>query len=139
MKALTIGQPYAELIMSGEKTIENRSWPTAYRGPLAIHAGLSREWMKVAARDGVMPRGMTENRLVFGALVGVVTLIGCVPVTQLPPSLRGNVHAFGPWCWILRRPMRLLAPLPERGRQGLWNTDRVRVIDVGGGLMVEGR
>jgi hypothetical protein len=44
-KALTICQPYAELIARGEKVIENRTWPTSYRGPLLIHAGKSREWL----------------------------------------------------------------------------------------------
>lgn len=39
MKALTIRQPWASLIALGVKTIETRSWPTKYRGPIAIHAG----------------------------------------------------------------------------------------------------
>lgn len=39
MKALTLIQPWATLIMLGEKQIETRSWNTKYRGKLAIHAG----------------------------------------------------------------------------------------------------
>jgi len=46
MKAVTIYQPYAELIARGEKRVENRSWRTDYRGPLAIHAGCSRAWLR---------------------------------------------------------------------------------------------
>jgi len=38
MKTLSIRQPYASLICRGIKTIENRSWDTAYRGKLLIHA-----------------------------------------------------------------------------------------------------
>ncbi len=38
MKALTIWQPWAELIAIGAKGFETRSWDTAYRGPIAIHA-----------------------------------------------------------------------------------------------------
>ena len=45
MKALTICQPYPHLIMLGEKPVENRTWATSYRGPLAIHAGKSRQWL----------------------------------------------------------------------------------------------
>jgi hypothetical protein len=45
VKALTICQPYAELIARGQKRVENREWPTRYRGPLLIHAGKSREWL----------------------------------------------------------------------------------------------
>lgn len=39
MRAITLWQPWASLIAIGAKTIETRSWSTAYRGPLAIHAG----------------------------------------------------------------------------------------------------
>ncbi len=39
-KALTLYQPWAQLVVLGIKTIETRSWSTSYRGPLAIHAGL---------------------------------------------------------------------------------------------------
>lgn len=38
MKAITIHQPWATLIALGEKQYETRSWPTKYRGPIAIHA-----------------------------------------------------------------------------------------------------
>ena len=38
MKMLSIRQPWASLIASGAKGIENRSWPTRYRGPILIHA-----------------------------------------------------------------------------------------------------
>jgi hypothetical protein len=39
VKALSIRQPWAWLIVTGYKDIENRSWRTNYRGPLLIHAG----------------------------------------------------------------------------------------------------
>lgn len=38
MKAITLTQPWATLVAIGAKRIETRSWATAYRGPLAIHA-----------------------------------------------------------------------------------------------------
>lgn len=38
MKAITIWQPWASLIACGVKQYETRSWPTKYRGPIAIHA-----------------------------------------------------------------------------------------------------
>lgn len=40
MKALTIWQPWASLIACGAKRYETRSWPTKYRGPIAIHAAV---------------------------------------------------------------------------------------------------
>lgn len=41
MYALTVKQPWASAIMAGLKRVENRTWRTDYRGPLAIHAGSS--------------------------------------------------------------------------------------------------
>jgi hypothetical protein len=37
--ALSIRQPWAWLIVNGFKDLENRSWSTAFRGPVWIHAG----------------------------------------------------------------------------------------------------
>lgn len=42
MRALTLYQPWASLVACGAKRIETRSWSTAYRGPLLIHAGLQK-------------------------------------------------------------------------------------------------
>lgn len=118
MKALTICQPYAELIARGEKLIENRSWPTSYRGPLAIHAGKSLQWFD----DDNHPKanyGIKREAVPFGAVVAVADLIGCLRVAQLPPELRSSEHANGPWCWVLENVIRL-DPVPCRGAQGLW-------------------
>ncbi len=38
MKALSLKQPFAELIVSGRKTIEIRKWNTKFRGEFFIHA-----------------------------------------------------------------------------------------------------
>jgi hypothetical protein len=38
-KAITVLQPWASAIAFAGKDVENRDWPTRYRGPLAIHAG----------------------------------------------------------------------------------------------------
>ncbi len=39
MRALSIMQPWAELIVAGIKDVENRTWPTGFRGPIIIHTG----------------------------------------------------------------------------------------------------
>ena len=41
MKALSVKQPFAGLISSGQKTIEVRSWKTAHRGQVLICAGIN--------------------------------------------------------------------------------------------------
>lgn len=112
MKALTICQPYAELIARGVKPIENRTWRTPYRGSLAIHAGKNRSWLD---HDD-----LTEYpEMAFGAIVAVATLISCVQVGELPVALRDHEHANGPWCWVLAD-VRRVKPLACVGAMGLW-------------------
>lgn len=124
MKALTILQPYAHLIAVGEKPIENRHWPTQYRGPLLIHAGKGRSML-----DEGDPADMA-----FGAVVAIAQLAQCFKLDRLwPPSyepLQKHEHANGPFCWILENVCRLETPVPARGAQGLWVPDAQLVAAV---------
>lgn len=40
MTCITLYEPYATLILSGEKKIETRSWRTSYRGPIGYRRSL---------------------------------------------------------------------------------------------------
>lgn len=137
MKALTICQPYAELIVRGTKRVENRTWPTSYRGPLLIHAGKSREWL---TDDGpnLDPRenyGIPLEQMTFGAFIGSASMIDCVKYSDVLdgkyrdkyPWLTEHEHASGPWCWVMERMVRLANPVPWRGAQGLWDADYDKV------------
>jgi hypothetical protein len=123
MKALTICQPYAQLIISGEKRVENRTWPTGYRGPLYIHAGKSRDWL-----DDIDLRRFPN--MPFGAVVGIAELVNCVHIDRIEkgdfdqayPWLLEHEHTEGPWCWILDK-VCAIGPWPWRGAQGLFEID----------------
>ncbi|MFB3894308.1 MAG: ASCH domain-containing protein [Phycisphaerae bacterium] len=133
MKALTICQPYAELIIRGEKPVENRRWYTEYRGPLLIHAGKSRDWLELdssGTRDEAYDIPLAE--MDFGAIIGKVDLIDCVPLTRLRsrdgrctnPKYRvyaNSPHAEGPFCLLLAEPVRFSAAVPARGFLGLFD------------------
>ena len=55
MKALTIKQPWATLIMQGDKRFEFRSWQTKYRGELLIHAGKGIDKHKMIKKKKKLP------------------------------------------------------------------------------------
>ena len=76
MKVLTIKQPWATLIMQGDKRFEFRSWKTKYRGDLLIHAGkgIDKEAMNKLAK--YIPEDMLT-----GKILGKVTLVNCVKVS----------------------------------------------------------
>lgn len=107
MKTITVLQPWAHLVIHGPKRIENRNWPTKFRGPLLIHAG------KSTARLGdyaPTPDGMT-----FGAIIGAVLVVDCVPLA----SVQGQPFAEGAWCWLLDAPTAC-DPIPATGNLSLW-------------------
>lgn len=109
MKALTIRQPWAHLIIHGDKRIENRSKRTAYRGPLWIHAGLRYDHADLYAK--VHGRVLDESKMTFGAIIGMVIVVDCVKYAQT----RDKRWAVGPWCWILENPRALRTPIRCRG------------------------
>jgi hypothetical protein len=140
MKALTICQPYAEFILRGVKRVENRTWSTRYRGPLLIHAGKSREWMRSDHPDKPEDEPvLSETECVFGAIVGVATVVDCVEfkaymsirsqqvspeVMKRHPWLADHEHSWGPWCWVLENVRRFTKPIPYRGAQGFFDVPR---------------
>jgi activating signal cointegrator 1 len=134
MKALSVAQPYATLLVLGAKRLETRPWQTAHRGPLAVHAArnLSAAARALCRQDpfrSLLRAGgiMSWSDLPRGAVVGAVELTGCARVEDLPPpeEPEASLGDFSPgrWVWQLRHPLRLPAPLPARGRLGLFDVD----------------
>ncbi len=72
MKIITIRQPWADLIVNGSKNIENRSWPTSYRGPVLIHASLN------VNRALCQKYRRNPNMIPRGGIVGIVEITDCV-------------------------------------------------------------
>ena len=91
--ALTVRQPWASQIMSGDQDTEHRSWRTEHRGRLWIHAGL-------VADD-------EAKRLPRGVILGRVVLLGVV-------------RGVDEWQWLLAKPRPLDVPVAARGLPGLW-------------------
>jgi hypothetical protein len=122
MKALTVRQPFAWGIIFGQKGIENRSRPTSHRGPLVIHAGRSQaEFRGTTLRDWhrLFPGLPPFDQLPYGALIGVVEVVGCVRLEDRP-DLRADPHAAGPFLWLLDDPRPLRRPVPWPGRLNLF-------------------
>lgn len=88
--ALTIQQPWAEFIMAGMKTVENRIWRASHRGVLLIHAGkkFDTEWINriPSMEAGGAARTYLRNKMIatfggfkwrLGGVVGAVLMVGC--------------------------------------------------------------
>jgi len=116
MKTLAVRQPWASLIVSGAKNIENRSWPTNHRGPLAIYASKT---FAVADMREVREFCITHGYLwpaafPVGGVIGVVTLAGLIQgcgenfvspnPEQLPSTFDIEWYRDGAVGWVLTDP-----------------------------------
>jgi hypothetical protein len=121
VKALSIRQPWAELILQGRRTIEPRTWQTNYRGRIAIHAS------QTIGEEACVAYGLDPARVVRGALVGTVELVDILPLDEKEWEALRDQHLSlrdcpGPmFGWQLEAPQRLPQPVPMRGRMSLFN------------------
>jgi hypothetical protein len=99
MKALSIRQPWASLILHGGKDIENRTWTTRQRGTILIHASKA---MTRAEYEGAITFSAPmlyamhdiddaefEKKFGFdaqqrGGIVGMADIVDCVPSSASP-------------------------------------------------------
>jgi hypothetical protein len=132
VKALTIIQPYAWLIVHGGKTIENRSWRTRYRGRVLIHASAR------ATLDGIHDARLFVQRefgvhaalampdlgrgLELGGIIGAATIVDVLEPTPHPENPWHMPGAFG---FVLED----CTPLPFyrcKGQLSLWGSFALR-------------
>src|SRR5258708_3188969 len=130
IRALTVKQPWAAAIASGHKNVENRTWHTRYRGPLAIHAGKQSDraaltvWDR-AAHDLLWSayHDAPLRAALPGHIVALAELSDCHPAHDCcQPWGERRPEA---WHWVLTGIRTQDHPIPCLGRLGLWNPDPV--------------
>jgi hypothetical protein len=118
MKALSIRQPWAWLIVNGHKDVENRTWPTRYRGPVLIHAskGMTTDEYCDALWSCLSPVILVPQfeKLERGGIVGVATLVDSV--THSDSRWYTGAHGF------VLRDARPLPFTPFKGALGFFET-----------------
>lgn len=134
MRALTIRQPWASLIIEAGKDIENRSRATKVRGWVLVHAGATwSECGNLNAFDFCRERGLLNLRTqtaegeservrsVFqsvpqcGGIIGAMHIADCVTESASP-------WFTGPFGWVIDQVVKLPF-LPCKGAQGWFNVE----------------
>jgi len=77
MKVISIRQPWASLIVIGAKDVENRTWPTRYRGPVLIHASQRADDVSSDEIEHRFGLHLAEE-LPLGGVVGITEIVDCV-------------------------------------------------------------
>ncbi len=138
MKCISLWNPWAFLMAIDKKRFETRSWPTSYRGPLAIHA--AKRWNPqlellcttepfksiIIGELGQLHYGNLEAYLPFGQIIAVVDLLDCQKITMAPMNMPSS-HEFafgdytiGRYVWQTRN-VRRINPMPYKGQQGFFD------------------
>ena len=128
MKALSLTQPWATAMALGLKEWETRSWPTGFRGIVAIHAAKGfPSWAKRFARDerpsySLMP---SVEEMPLGRIVAVGEIVECRTTESIRSELSalelkwGDYHA-GRYAYKFNLLRMIVPPVPAKGALGFW-------------------
>lgn len=116
MKALSLKQPFAELILQGRKKIELRKWNTKFRGEFLIHAS------KTPDKKAMERFGFTE--LPCGFIVGKAKLVSVKKYDNEEEHKKDkDLHLassyWGNYGFVLENPIRL-DKIAVNGKLGFW-------------------
>lgn len=132
MKALSLRQPFAGLIIAGAKTIETRKWRTSYRGPLLICSSQRDYGWRACLNYEPLRGGLWVQRChdcdlcrrvgigANGLAVGIVDVVGCRRMTIEDEAAACCSWYSSAWSWILKNPQKI-DPFPVKGRLRLFD------------------
>ena len=128
MKCLSISQPFADLIISGKKSIELRDWNTSFRGEFLIHAPI-----KIRVED--CKRLSISKKLPVGVIVGKAILYDVKKYNSQKELIQDKKfhHAstkfqnkkFG---FMLKNPKLFRVPIPWKGLLGVNSSATLRPV-----------
>lgn len=130
MRALSLTRPWTTLVLHHGKDVENRTWNTAYRGPILIHGAKSWDGQAVErylATYDLLPEGVDGARLLEDRHAHPVGVLGVARLVSVcTRSATGLLCDCGPWAmdgqhhWRLADTRAFPEPLPVQGQLGLW-------------------
>ncbi len=131
MKAISLLQPWATLVVMGVKTIETRSWGTKYRGSILIHASMGKSG-NIFSEELPFKKYIPDfNRLPFGAIIGEAIITDVIRIENLnmPDALINKLtmeqkafgdYSEGRYAWLLEDHKQFTNAIPARGTLSVW-------------------
>lgn len=123
MKCLSVSQPFADLIISGKKTIELRKWNTNFRGEFLIHAPL-----KIRTND--CKRLKLNKKFVRGAIVGKAIIYDVKKYNSIKEIRRDKIFHYASedlqnkkFGFLLKNAKQFRVPIPCKGRLGFFDIE----------------
>jgi len=123
MKAITIKEPFASLIIDGYKKYEFRTWKTNYRGKILIHAG--------KGKDSKNTKRFESYKLnyIYGTIIGEAEITDCIEVTSefIEDLTKENDEVYknsgygSNYAFKIENVVRYEKPIFINGQLGFWN------------------
>ncbi|MDD2794393.1 ASCH domain-containing protein [Acidocella sp.] len=114
--ALSIRQPWAWLIVNGHKDLENRDWPTKFRGRVLIHTGKKYDdGFTTDARGWPWAFIDPPQHFDLGGIIGEAEIVDCITASSSP-------WFQGPYAFVLRN-AKPLPFVPYRGKLGFFEVE----------------
>lgn len=136
MKALSVMQPWATLILEHGKLVENRTWRSGYLGPLVIVSSARMEpgwdqehWDDALCDaypdhdDAIQAHGAIKvlgEQVRFPKCCPLALALGTVDVVGYDRDRKTLWDAEDQWHWRLANPRKFKTPFHVRGRLGLY-------------------
>lgn len=129
MKVISIKEPFATLIMNGDKIIETMSWKTNYRGELFIHASgknLAKEYLN----NPIVLQLIKDLEMNYGSIICKCELVDCIYmdekfINEIKANLKEyncGLYEIGRYAWILDNIIPI-QPIAIKGHLNIWNYD----------------
>lgn len=150
MKTITIKQPWASLIVEGIKDIENRTWPTRFRGRVLIHAAgkiadffkgenlafTPEQWKMINSKIYTNKEKYKKDIFKYSAIIGSVEIVDCVlnhssvwaekPEPEYLTTEKGRELKVKPiYNWVLANPIKFHEPIPAKGKLSFWDYQNI--------------
>lgn len=124
MKCLSLKQPFAELVVSGKKTIELRMWNTNYRGPFLVHASGNTN-IEACKSLGFDPDSLVKRAVVGKAVIyDVKEYKGAEEfIADREKHLATDEYSGSKYGFLLKDATRFSKPIPMPGKLGFFDTD----------------
>ena len=128
MKCLSVSQPFADLIITGKKTIELRKWNTNFRGEFLIHAPL-----KIRIDD--CKRLKLNKKFVRGAIVGKATIYDVKKYNSNKELQKDKKFHYASqnlenkkFGFMLKNAKQFRIPIPCKGKLGLFEVELPKMV-----------
>jgi hypothetical protein len=128
LKCLSVSQPFADLIISGKKSIELRNWNTSFRGEFLIHAPI-----KIRTSD--CKRLKIDRKLITGAIIGKAFLYDVKKYNSSSEIEKDKKYHYAAkdlhnkkYGFILKNAKSFRIPIPWKGQLGFFEVKLPKTV-----------